>query len=344
MTDTTQDWTPPLPGPELVPALANQSVLVIGDLMLDAYLCGDAERISPEAPVPVVRIEDRRHYLGGAGNVARNVAALGGRATLVGLVGKDHAGDLLEKLLHDQGVCPGLVRLAERPTTVKTRILARRQQMLRLDEEDARPVTDQDLDNLLSTLGEHIQGHEIIVISDYNKGLITPAFMNGLNRLCAALPRPPRLLVDPKPVNMPLFGQATLLTPNARETGESVGLPTRTPEEILLAGRRILEKTGCANLLTTLGPDGMALFLGTDQVFHVPTTAREVFDVTGAGDTVIATLALALAANIDILPACVLANYAAGVVVAQVGAAVVRPEELIRTMHERPLPQITRWL
>ena len=326
----------------MVAALAGRRVLVVGDLMLDAYLIGDAERLSPEAPVPVVAIAEERHCLGGAGNVARNVAALGGRATLVGIVGRDAAANDMACLLEREGIRQGLCPVG-RPTTVKTRVMARRQQLVRLDREDARPVSGADLDAVLRHLEQVLEGQEAVIVSDYHKGLITKPFMEALKQLVATRAPQIPVLVDPKPGNMAAYGQITLMTPNAKETGEGAMLPTRTPEEVLRAGRAILQTYGCEHLLTTLGPEGMALFESPEKVWHVPTTARDVFDVTGAGDTVIATVGLALAAGEALLPACVLANYAAGLVVAQVGAAVATPATLREALNTLPHPVLTRW-
>lgn len=319
-------------------ALAGVRVLVIGDCMLDAYLMGDAERISPEAPVPVVRIAEERHYLGGAGNVARNVAALGGRATLIGGVGADSSADILRTLLRADGVEPGFAELP-RPTTVKTRVMARRQQMLRLDQENALPYADTETAAVLRLVAEHLPQHEVVILSDYAKGLITPAFMRAFRPLAAR--NGVRVLVDPKPANIGLYTGVTLLTPNARETAECAGLPTGGKNEILAAGREILRKTSSEHLLSTLGSDGMALFVSADEVWHIPTVARDVFDVTGAGDTVIATLALSMAAGHAVLPSCILANHAAGIVVGRVGASTASPAELLDAVKRSPVAPVS---
>ncbi len=339
-----------LPDVRMIDRLKGRRVLVIGDVMLDTYLEGDAERLSPEAPVPVIDVRSERRFLGGAGNVARNIAALGGRPVLVSVTGTDAPGDAVDVLLRSEGIESAVVRLAHRPTTVKTRVMARRQQMLRLDREDTRPLAGPDLkavlravEQSLATLCSRTDGRRVVVLSDYNKGLVTPAFMDGLSELLRRHAPDALLLVDPKPAHMALYGQAFLITPNAKETAEGAGLPVGSREEILAAGRTVLERVGAAHLLTTLGPDGMALFLSSDEVRHVPTMAREVFDVTGAGDTVIATVGLALSAGCGLLPSCVLANYAAGLVVARVGAATAAPDELRTALERLPPPRLTRW-
>lgn len=317
-------------------------VLVVGDVMMDTYLIGDALRISPEAPVPVVRVEDIRHRLGGAGNVARNIAALKGRAVLVGFTGDDEDGRRLKTMLSEAAVEPCLVR-GERPTTVKSRVLARNQQMLRLDQESLSPATPEEYAALLKALEPLLPDCDVVVVSDYGKGLVSAGLLEDIRRMGSGGGHSaPKILVDPKPQNLSCYRQAWMLTPNAKETSESTGMPVRTRPEILAAGRRLREMLDAAHVLTTLGAEGMALFSAEGPVWHVPTVARQVFDVTGAGDTVIAVIALALAVGIPLLDACVLANYAAGIVVGKVGAATACAEELRSAMREHPVI-MERW-
>ena len=327
----------------VVPQLAGKRVLVVGDVMLDTYLTGDAERLSPEAPVPVVRVMDEELVLGGAGNVARNIIALGGHPTLIGQIGCDPEASKLRSVLAQHAIAHDLSISPRRPTTIKTRVLARRQQMLRLDREDASPFTPEERNALLAILEPHLATHDVIILSDYAKGFMSEPFMNELHRRLALQHAHPIILVDPKPANVACYTGVTLLTPNAKETGECSGMPAGNKEEILAAGRAILARTASPHLLTTLGPDGMALFVSPDEVWHIPTVARDVFDVTGAGDTVIATLALGLAAGQELLASCMLANYAAGLVVARVGADTASPEELATALHNLPVPAVTRW-
>ena len=328
----------------VVPQLANKRVLVVGDVMLDTYLTGDAERLSPEAPVPVVRVSGEELVLGGAGNVARNIMALGGCPMLIGQVGQDPEADKLRTVLEQHAIAHDLAVSPYRPTTVKTRVLARRQQMLRLDREDASLFTPEERDTLLATLEPHLATHDVIILSDYAKGFMSESFMAELHRRLALQHVHPIILVDPKPSNIGCYTGVTLLTPNTKETGECAGMPAGNRQEILAAGRAILARTASPHLLTTLGPDGMALFVSSEEVWHIPTVARDVFDVTGAGDTVIATLALGLAAGQGLLPSCMLANYAAGLVVARVGAATASPEELANALRRLPVPDVTRWV
>lgn len=317
-------------------------VLIVGDVMLDEYLLGDAERISPEAPVPVVLIEAEKQLVGGAANVARNIAALGGQVSLVGVKGPDMAGErLLSCLMEEEGIACSLVTLEKRPTTVKTRVLARQQQVVRIDREDTRPLPEAALNSVLLSVKRHLPECGAMVISDYGKGLVSGPLMEGLRAVLAEQDRPVPVLVDPKPQNSPLYKGAHLLTPNTKETGEAASMSIRSGEDIRKAGARIMERLDLPYLLTTLGPQGMALFEGSKEVWHIPTTARQVFDVTGAGDTVIATVALGIAAGLSLLESCLVANYAAGIVVGEVGAATATPNMLAEAVATLPRPVIS---
>lgn len=321
--------------------LAGKRVLVIGDVMLDTYLVGDAQRISPEAPVPVVKVEEERHLLGGAGNVARNIAALGGEAFLIALCGCDADGERLHCMLRDAGVRPHLVRCNERPTTIKIRILARNQQMIRLDREDDSPVSREAGCELRKTLAALVPEFDVVVVSDYGKGIVDATLLADI-RLASPQGDKLKILVDPKPQNTPCYHGAYLLTPNTRETSEASRMPVNGKEQILAAGRALRRELDADHVLTTLGAEGMALFGREEEVWHVATSARQVFDVTGAGDTVIAATALALAAGFPLLSACVLANYAAGVVVGKVGASTASIEELQASIKAFP-PEMASW-
>lgn len=318
-------------------------VLIVGDVMLDEYLFGDAERISPEAPIPVVHVAESRTLVGGAGNVARNIRSLGGEVALIGVCGVDAGAARLKELLFADGVTAMLQHEESRPTTLKTRILARQQQMLRVDRESSSPLESAARDGVLAMLAEAMPQYDVMVISDYGKGLVSGPFMEGLRALAGTMKRPPRILVDPKVPNLPLYAGVDLLTPNAKETSEGTNLPVGSPEDILAAGRALMRRLGPRHLLTTLGARGMALFAGPEEVWHIPTMAREVFDVTGAGDTVIATVALALASGMELTDACLLANYAAGIVVGEVGAATTSLERLMKTIESLPAPDVVRW-
>ena len=312
--------------------------------MIDEYLTGDAERISPEAPVPVVRIEGEKRLVGGAGNVARNVTALGGKAMLVGVRGNDDAGRVMEVCLDRENIVHSLLNLEQRPTTIKTRILARQQQVLRFDKEDTSPFTEEQIASLLSLTAKLLPESDVLILSDYGKGMVSEAMVAGLHALLQKTGRAIPILVDPKPQNVPLYKGVSLLTPNAKETSEATRLPVKTPQEIILAGQHIIKRLDCKHLVTTLGSRGMAVFEDANTVWHIPTVARQVFDVTGAGDTVIATIAMGLATGLDLVPSCLLANFAAGIVVGQVGAATTTPKQLAEALATLPPPDIARWL
>ncbi|WP_462327570.1 D-glycero-beta-D-manno-heptose-7-phosphate kinase [Desulfobaculum sp.] len=326
-------------------AMAHKKVLIVGDLVLDHYVMGAVGRISPEAPVPVVEVGSERYILGGAGNVARNIKTLGGQPVIIGVCGRDAEGDLMTSLLQQDGITARTVCDETRPTTKKTRIIAQQQQVVRVDWENAAPVSEAVLTQLMDSLRHEAADAEVIILSDYGKGLITDVFMQQLDAMLSALPRRPKVLVDPKMRNFHLYKNVDLLTPNTKEAGEGAGFPITTqPEDTLRAGRAIFERLGNKNLLITLGADGMALFEGPGHVRRIPTAARQVFDVTGAGDTVIATFGLALAAGLDLLTSCVLANYAAGMVVAQVGTAAASADELRAALQDYDDTPVETWL
>ncbi|MGL1863485.1 MAG: D-glycero-beta-D-manno-heptose-7-phosphate kinase [Pseudodesulfovibrio sp.] len=326
-----------------IAALAGHKVMIIGDLMLDHYLIGGVDRISPEAPVPVVRVESESSLLGGAGNVARNIASLGGEALLVAMVGDDEDGKVLDRLCKESQLTTKLIRDPARPTTKKTRIIASNQQVVRVDHELAAPMEQAECTELFNFLQTVIDEYPIIILSDYGKGFISEEFMSRFMAMITDCDKRPLVLVDPKTVNYDLYHGVDLLTPNTKEAGEGAGLPVKNQESVIKAGESLFNRLQCNNLLITMGGDGMALFEGEDAIQHIPTFARKVFDVTGAGDTVIATIALALSAGIDLLTACTLANYAAGVVVAQVGAATASLEDLTECVNELPEPEVTSW-
>jgi rfaE bifunctional protein kinase chain/domain len=329
-----------------LPRLEGSEVLILGDVMLDQYLLGDAGRISPEAPVPVVLIEEERFMLGGAGNVARNVSALGGRPKLVSACGDGQHSEKFFRILSREGIKADIITLQGRPVATKTRVMARGQQLLRIDREDCSPMEEEDSRRVLEKIeASWPEQGGVLVISDYNKGVVNKTVLEGIHKIRRRYgQKKVQILVDPKTRNVPLYRRVDLLTPNTQETGEAAGLPVRSKEEIIAAGQAIFRKIRCRRLLTTLGPGGMALFQSPQYILHLPTTAREVFDVSGAGDTVIAALALGLASGLDMTEACIIANFAAGNVVAEVGAAttsVLKIAEAIAGVRTIPLE---RWL
>jgi len=324
--------------------MAGRTVLVIGDCMLDHYLLGDVGRISPEAPVPVVRVRSERHLAGGAGNVARNIAALGARPFLVSAVGDDDAGRMLAAILEKDGIEAFLVGDRSRPTTIKTRIIAQNQQVTRVDRESDAPLAERARAGLIETLRRLAPQADVVVVSDYAKGVVGPQVMDALRQAVAAADPRPMVRVDPKPANAACYAGVDLLTPNLKEAGEMSGIRGSGRAEVLRAGLAVFRACRCRHLCITLGPDGVALFRSPSDVTHIPTVAKRVYDVTGAGDSVMAALACALAAGLDLLDACVLSNYCAGIAVSQVGAAAVGSGELALALRDATPPDLERWL
>ncbi|SFD73750.1 D-alpha,beta-D-heptose 7-phosphate 1-kinase /D-beta-D-heptose 1-phosphate adenylyltransferase [Thiohalospira halophila DSM 15071] len=310
-----------------LPDFSTARVLVVGDVMLDRYWHGQTGRISPEAPVPVVRMQESEDRPGGAANVALNLAALGLRPTLVGLVGADDAGDRIGHELANAGVDARLVRVPGRPTITKLRVLARHQQLLRVDFEE--PFHDLDLTPLEQTVAEVVGEADVVILSDYAKGaLADPQRFIRLAREAGA-----KVLVDPKGHEFARYQGADLLTPNLSEF-EAVTGPCSDEETLVAHGRTALDALSLGALLVTRGEAGMTLIRPEGEPLHLPARAREVFDVTGAGDTVIATLGAALAADQPLPRAVALANAAAGLVVGRLGAATVSAPELMAEMAE----------
>jgi len=306
---------------KLIGRFEDRRVVVLGDLMLDRYIWGRVSRISPEAPVPVVEVSQSTSSLGGAGNVAHNLLSLGAYPILVGVVGDDEEGRWIRGLLAESR---GIFTDAKRPTTVKTRIIAHHQQVVRVDQEKRRSVSAE----VESAMVNFIKNRDFegLIISDYNKGIVTRPLMSRV--LDYARRRRLPVFVDPKVENFRLFSPVTLIAPNHLEVERIVHLPCRTDAEAEEAGRRLMGQVDCRYLIIKRGEQGMSVFERSRKPIHLPTIAREVFDVTGAGDTVLAVSALALLAGASIKEAAVLANTAGGVVVGKIGTATVTPAEL----------------
>jgi rfaE bifunctional protein kinase chain/domain len=309
----------------LLELASRRRVTVVGDAMLDVYLRGDVERISPEAPVPVVRVRDRRYALGGAGNVAQNVRAVGGHCDLVAAIGDDSGGRQLCSMLEAIGAGLGSLVTVDRPTTTKTRIVARSQQVVRVDEEDDTDLDSASVDRVLAAVDGAVSQADALVIEDYNKGVLVPRVIEAA--MTAARAKGIPIVVDPKYRNFFLYRGATIFKPNRRELGEALGAEIELdhPEALPATFARL----GVDHLLLTLGERGMVLVSAGGQIKSVPTMAREVYDVVGAGDTVTAYLALVLAAGGTPTEAAVIANFAAGVEVGKPGAATVSPAEVL---------------
>jgi len=310
----------------LVARLGQANVLVIGDLMLDEFVWGKVSRISPEAPVPVVWVQSESVMPGGAANVANNIRALGGRVSVVGVVGRDRWGDALLSDLASRKIETGGVLPIDRPTTVKTRVIAHHQQVVRVDREQQAPLTAAIGEQLIAAVARLLPEVDAVVLEDYGKGIITRQLLEAV--IPMARRHKKLITVDPKQEHFDLYRGVTALTPNRQEAGEAVGRELESAADIKRAGAEILQRLACDGLLLTLGEEGMCLFERGGRQTMIPTVAQEVFDVAGAGDTVIAAFTLALASGATMEQAARLANQAAGIVVGKLGVAVVAPEEL----------------
>lgn len=330
--------TGPLPQPDaslvdIIATLAGARLVIVGDIMLDRFIYGDIDRISPEAPVPVLKYDHRREMLGGAGNVAANATALGAGITLIGLVGKDAAGervrDLVSGLPGGQG---HLFTRAEGPTTVKTRIVARQQQMLRLDEEITNPPTATEQADLLAALAAALPDANILLLSDYAKGVLAGDMPARMIQAAHAAGR--RVIVDPKGRDYGRYRNADILTPNLGELRLVSDNPCESDVQVVDAARLLLNKFGFGAIIVTRSEQGMSVVTPTEAV-HLPTMAREVFDVSGAGDTAAAMLACALARGAGLADAARLANAAAGIVVGKLGTAQVTAAEVALALRQQ---------
>ncbi|HEY2934783.1 MAG TPA: D-glycero-beta-D-manno-heptose-7-phosphate kinase [Acidobacteriota bacterium] len=310
---------------------AGKKILVVGDVMLDVFLFGEVCRISPEAPVPVVEVREEVYRLGGAANVARNIRALGGMCLIAGVIGSDDEGDhMIEELGRLQIETAGVVCSRNRKTTKKTRIIAGAQQVCRADHEDKSPLAAQEQRAVAAFLEERISGCDAVVVSDYAKGFISADIFRLASAACRRHQK--TLVVDPKIKNFSFYQDATVITPNQGEAEVAAQIDIHDEQSLRLAGTRLLEITRAQAVLVTRGRAGMALFERGKEARQIPTAAREVFDVTGAGDTVIASLSLALSSGADFWQAADIANHAAGIVVAKLGTATASVEEIAESM------------
>ena len=312
-----------------IKSFQNSRILVVGDLILDRYIWGKVSRISPEAPVPVVEVTDDNFMLGGAANVAHNIIALGGKSTVAGVIGRDRAGEVLRQLIEERGIACALIE-DSRPTTMKTRVVAHNQQVVRFDREDKSRVGGKAFVNVLSFLTHAIREHDAVIVSDYKKGMITTELIGEIMRI--ARPERKFVAVDPKVGHFHCYRGVSLITPNLGEASSGSGIEIKDDRSLLKAGRALLKKLSCGAVLITRGEEGMSLF-ERDRVTHIPTVARHVYDVTGAGDTVIAAFTLAFASGATMRDAAALANHAAGIVVGEVGTAVASRERLKQSLR-----------
>ncbi|MBL9170130.1 MAG: D-glycero-beta-D-manno-heptose-7-phosphate kinase [Verrucomicrobiales bacterium] len=332
------------PKPARIQALLKRAgdarVLVIGDVMLDQFIWGSVGRISPEAPVPIVDFERESFIPGGAANVARNLAALGCPAKIYSVVGDDRAGEQLQNLLSAQHVnCRHLLRHPKRFTSIKTRIVAHRQQVVRVDRESKEELDEAATRGLIAAVARDIRHCDAVIVGDYGKGLVSQTLLDALKELCRA--HGVWLSLDPKPVHRLDLRGLSLITPNRKEAFELARM-TEAPRDrdplrdkgLRAVARALFEELEPALLLITLGEQGMLLCQRDTPPLHIPTVAQEVFDVSGAGDTVIACFTLAIASGASPVEAALLSNHAAGVVVGKIGTAVVSPEEISRSLAD----------
>ncbi len=308
------------------------TVLVVGDLILDHYIWGNVSRISPEAPVPIVHVNSESLKLGGAANVFNNIVSLGGRADLCGIIGSDEGGRQLLKELgtHRRGR-GGVIIDPDRPTTRKTRVIAHNQQIVRYDVEGRTDINASHQRRIVRYVESRLRDISCLVVSDYAKGVVTAGLMTELTRL-AALRRVP-IIVDPKVEHFSYYKGVTVVTPNHLEAAQAAGVHDGDADQAVLQSGDILrQRLGCECVLITRGEKGMSLFEANGSHWHIPTVARQVYDVTGAGDTAIGTLALAMATGASIRDGAVLANHAAGIVVGMVGTATVTAQQLTEAL------------
>lgn len=330
--DGVNERAPEEPLAAWVPRLAGRTVLVVGDAMLDEYLLGRVRRVSPEAPIPVVEIGEKRVTAGGAANVARNLVALGGRALLCGVCGGDEAGRRLRAVLREEGIDDHLVEDPRRPTTLKTRIVAHQQQMLRVDQEETGSISGRAARALQATALGLLGGADAVVLSDYAKGVVTAGLARAIIAASQETGKP--VLVDPKGRDYAKYRGATVVTPNIGEASTAAGRDMNTETTVRSGMQLLLHRLRADALVVTRGEHGLSLLEADGAYTHLPTFAREVYDVTGAGDTALAAMALAVAAGASYRTAAALANHAAGVVVAKLGTAIVTPAELLDAVQD----------
>ena len=311
-------------------------ILVIGDLILDEYVWGGINRISPEAPVPILETRSETLALGGAANVANNLVALGCEVHLCGAIGQDEKGDKLLQLIHNRSIqTEGIFRFVHRPTTSKMRIIAHNQQVLRIDKEDNRPITEETEKKLIQYIGQILPGMDGVICSDYQKGILTEKVIHSIMHRGKNSKK--SVIVDPKSSDFSLYKDATVITPNLKEVDSSVPIKIIDKETLNRAAEYLLNLTRSKAILITEGKDGMTLFQSKEKPASIPTVAKEVFDVTGAGDTVISVFGMAVFVGLDFKEAALLSNMAASIVVGKVGTAVVTLNEISEFLNEEIL-------
>ncbi|MFA6467722.1 MAG: D-glycero-beta-D-manno-heptose-7-phosphate kinase [Bacteroidota bacterium] len=318
---------------KLLTEVRSKRIAIVGDVMIDRYIWGSVNRISPEAPVPVVEVDNESVRLGGAANVAINVTSLGGTAFLVGVVGNDTGGTEFRSILEQQRTSfEGIITDESRPTTVKTRVIAHHQHVVRIDHEEKRDVSTLVQEKIFAGLEKNIDSLDAIIIQDYNKGVVVKDL---IHRIIALARKHGKIItVDPKFNNFFAYTDVTIFKPNKKETEDAFGKSLKTEDDVLTAGKELLKRLNAENILLTRSEKGMSLFEKNGAVSHIPTKARKVADVSGAGDTVIATLTAMLASGASVAEAAALANYAGGIVCGEVGIIPIDPSVLRATVLE----------
>ena len=307
--------------------MKGKTIAVIGDLMIDKYIWGNVSRISPEAPVPVVEVTEESQRLGGAANVGNNIIALGGNCFLIGVVGNDPHADVMKKLIEDLKMnAQGLITDSSRMTTVKTRVIAQQQHVVRIDHEQKHDISSETVSQIIAFLEKNISQIDGIILEDYNKGVLTKELIHRVIELAGKHNK--IIAVDPKLNNFFEYKNVTIFKPNLKETSEGLSRKVKSEEEVISAGKELLDRLNAEHVLITRSEKGMSLFSKNGEYFHVPTKAIEVADVSGAGDTVIATLTLAMAAGISAMESAELANLAGGLVVGEVGIIPAEPNKI----------------
>ncbi len=317
---------------EIIDNAYNKYIAVVGDVMLDRFFWGTVSRVSPEAPVPVIDVEDETFHLGGAANVAKNLSSLGVKPILYGLIGDDNSGHLFKSIAEDYGISTqGLYSDSNRPTTVKTRIIGNNQHIARIDREERNGIDVYGENFILNSIqnNKDLKG---IILEDYNKGVLSESLIHSIINYANKNSIP--VFVDPKKDNFFAYKGVTLFKPNRKEAQIALNNPMATKDNIIEAGKSLLDRLNCQNILITLGSEGMMLFESDGTTLSVPTYARKVSDVSGAGDTAIATIATSIAGNADLKEASLLANYASGLVVEKPGIVSIEINELLFNLPE----------
>jgi rfaE bifunctional protein kinase chain/domain len=317
---------------QIISDFKKKKILIIGDLILDHYVWGTVDRISPEAPIPVVKVTKDDYYkLGGAGNVASNIVALGAKSSVLGVIGNDARGKILKSRLKEEKINTAGVFRTDRRTTVKTRVIAHKQQVVRVDREDNSPLDDLCTDKIKTYLESNIKNFDAIIISDYKKGVITKKLIRDINNL--AKRNKTIVAVDPKVGHVDYYHKVTLITPNKKEAASMSHIDINDEKTLNRAGNYLLKKLDCKAVLVTRGDEGMTLFEKDRKAQNIETVARDAYDVTGAGDTVISVFTLSHISGAPLYEAAKIANHAAGIVVGVVGTATATPEKILRSLN-----------